>query len=76
MVNGRWVDVADARIPSPSRRQPSGPSRVDHIELLNWISPMSLRIKDSFLVDDPNQKVHWEDIVESLQFNGNALRFR
>src|ERR1700736_5184753 len=75
LVNGRWVDVADARIPLQGGRQPSGPSRVDHHELLNWISPTSLRVKDSFLVDDPNHQVHWEDIVESLQFNGNTLRF-
>ena len=77
LVNGKWVNVPDSTTPG---KHPTGLSRVDRVELLNWISPTSLRIKDSFLVDDPTldrsvAKTHWEMFEESLQFSGNSLRF-
>jgi hypothetical protein len=59
---------------------PSKESRVDHVDLGQWVPVTAIQIQDHFLVTDKDTHsdapvtAQWEDATAILQFSNGSLR--
>ena len=44
-------------------------TRVNRVDLLNWVSPTQLRIRDKVLEENGTATAIWHEYYESLQFS-------
>jgi hypothetical protein len=83
LLSGVWIHVKNAVNLNPVEARfipPSKESRVDHVDLGQWVSVTAIQIQDHFLVTDKDTHsdapvtAQWEDATAILQFSNGSLR--
>ena len=69
--NNQWYE---AKVTNSDPQRPEG-SRVEEVELLDWISPTEIQIKERYLLGDPPNPPQWEEHVTTLRFDGNNVLY-
>jgi hypothetical protein len=72
LENGQWYET---KLGNLDPQRPAKAWGVETVDLLNWLSPTTIQIREHYHVIVPVKGWEWQEHVTSLQFQGDSLTY-